>query len=137
MKSTKRKKRTVLTLSAKHSIQHVIERVYRGYYYDTETDLYYLQSRYYNPEWGRFLNADDIIYLGANKSLIAFNLFAYCDNNPINKYDETEITITTFAKGVLNLGGEIETKFGNARCSAAGVVKNIVAYEEYNGMMFS
>ena len=32
---------------------------YRGYYYDTQTGFYYLQSRYYNPEWGRFLNADD------------------------------------------------------------------------------
>ena len=34
---------------------------YRGYYYDTETGLYYLQSRYYDPETGRFINADDVI----------------------------------------------------------------------------
>ena len=60
---------------------------YRGYYYDTETDLYYLQSRYYNPEWGRFLNADDPGYLGANGDLISYNLFTYCGNNPITRVD--------------------------------------------------
>ena len=56
---------------------------YRGYYYDVETGYYYLQSRYYNPEWGRFLNADDSLY----SSIFGFNLFAYCDNNPISYVD--------------------------------------------------
>ena len=56
---------------------------YRGYYYDVETGLYYLQSRYYNPKWGRFLNADDSLY----SSIFGFNLFAYCDNNPISYID--------------------------------------------------
>ncbi len=60
---------------------------YRGYYYDSETKLYYLQSRYYNPEWGRFLNADGII--GANGGLKANNIFIYCSNNPINAKDST------------------------------------------------
>ena len=54
---------------------------YRGYYYDRETSGYYLQSRYYNPEWGRFLNAD--AYLNANGDIIGLNLFAYGSNNPI------------------------------------------------------
>ena len=52
---------------------------YRGYYYDTETGLYYLQSRYYDPVVGRFLNADGL--LGANGDLMSYNLFAYCSNN--------------------------------------------------------
>ena len=52
---------------------------YRGYYYDTETGLYYLQSRYYDPVVGRFLNADRL--LGANGDLMSYNLFAYCSNN--------------------------------------------------------
>ena len=60
---------------------------YRGYYYDRETGLYYLQSRYYNPKWGRFINADDIDYLGADGSLLSYNLFAYCMNNPVNRFD--------------------------------------------------
>ena len=56
---------------------------YRGYYYDIETGLYYLNSRYYNPEWGRFLNADACLY----SSMLGFNLFAYCENNPVNYID--------------------------------------------------
>ena len=53
---------------------------YRGYYYDTETGFYYLQSRYYDPETGRFLNADGV--LGANGDLTSYNMFAYCSNMP-------------------------------------------------------
>ena len=61
---------------------------YRGYYYDTETGLYYLQSRYYNPEWGRFLNADGITTIAATPNgLYDKNLFSYCDNNPITRAD--------------------------------------------------
>ena len=61
---------------------------YRGYYYDTETQLYYLQSRYYNPVWGRFLNADGITTLSASPSnLTDKNLYAYCDNNPVTRED--------------------------------------------------
>jgi len=60
---------------------------YRGYYYDTETGYYYLQSRYYNPTWGRFLNADG--YINANGDIIGFNMFAYCSNNPIKYTDPT------------------------------------------------
>ena len=60
---------------------------YRGYRYDTETGLYYLQSRYYNPDMGRYINADDVEFLGANGDVLSFNLFTYCDNNPVNKVD--------------------------------------------------
>ena len=59
---------------------------YRGYYYDTETDLYYLNSRYYDPAVGRFLNADG--YINANGDLIGFNMFAYCGNNPVMLCDD-------------------------------------------------
>ena len=55
---------------------------YRGYYYDTESGLYYLQSRYYDPEVGRFLNADSAI--GVNGDIHAYNLFAYCKNGPVS-----------------------------------------------------
>ncbi|WP_270563050.1 DNRLRE domain-containing protein [Clostridium beijerinckii] len=58
---------------------------YRGYRYDTETGLYYLQSRYYNPEWGRFINSDAAI--GSVGELLSHNLFAYCINNPVNMLD--------------------------------------------------
>ena len=54
---------------------------YRGYYYDTETELYYLQSRYYNAQIGRFLNADG--YLTTGQGVLSYNMFAYCGNNPV------------------------------------------------------
>ena len=60
---------------------------YRSYYYDVETNLYYLNSRYYNPETGRFLNADGEI--GSNEDFISNNLFTYVSNNPIMDIDVT------------------------------------------------
>ena len=57
---------------------------YRGYYYDSETGLYYLQSRYYDPVVGRFLNEDELINL---ESTLGNNIFAYCENDSINYFD--------------------------------------------------
>lgn len=58
---------------------------FKGYYYDEETGLYYLNARYYNPEWGRFINADS--ELGDTGELIAHNIFAYCSNNSVMNID--------------------------------------------------
>ncbi len=58
---------------------------YRGYVYDEETGLYYLRSRYYNPEWGRFVNADALYNNGS--TLLNHNRFAYCTNMPVLSYD--------------------------------------------------
>lgn len=61
---------------------------YRGYNYDFTTGLYYLQSRYYNPDWGRFLNCDDTsILLATQGTTHGANLFAYCNNDPVNWID--------------------------------------------------
>ena len=60
---------------------------YKGYYYDRETGLYYLNSRYYSPAFGRFINADTTDVLGVSGDLYDKNLYAYCDNNPINRAD--------------------------------------------------
>ncbi|MBR6825319.1 MAG: RHS repeat-associated core domain-containing protein [Oscillospiraceae bacterium] len=57
---------------------------YRGYYYDTETRFYYLQSRYYDPANHRFINADSQINLDG---FIDYNMFAYCCNNPVASSD--------------------------------------------------
>ena len=59
---------------------------YRGYYFDTETSLYYLQSRYYDPAIGRFINADN--YATTYKTSTGANMFAYCLNNPANCKDD-------------------------------------------------
>ncbi len=59
---------------------------YRSYYYDTETGLYYLQTRYYDPELGRFISQDSIEYADY-ESVNGLNLYAYCGNNPVMYVD--------------------------------------------------
>ena len=58
---------------------------YRGYYYDQETNWYYVASRYYDPENGRWINADNQLSTGSD--LTGKNLFAYCGSNPVNRID--------------------------------------------------
>ena len=60
---------------------------YRGYVWDDETWLYYVSSRYYNPETGRFINADIIVSTG--QGILDSNMFAYCRNNPVRRKDVT------------------------------------------------
>ena len=58
---------------------------YRGYVYDEETGFYYLQSRYYNPEVGRFISSD--VLLSTGQGVLGHNAYAYCLNNPVNMGD--------------------------------------------------
>ena len=61
---------------------------YRGYYFDEETGLYYLQTRYYDPEVGRFIFRDSIEYADP-ETICGLNLYAYCGNNPVMNVDPT------------------------------------------------
>lgn len=72
---------------------------YRGYVYDNETELYYLQSRYYDPAWGRFINADG--YVATGQGFVGNNMFAYCNNNPVNRQDEQGTLFNVIAGGVI------------------------------------
>ena len=75
---------------------------YRGYVYDEETSLYYLQSRYYDPFSGRFLNADDTAFIGATGTVLSCNLFTYCENNSIKYTDKTgTFLISAFATYII------------------------------------
>ena len=65
---------------------------YRGYYYDTETGLYYLNARYYNPEWRRFISPDSTKYLDP-ESVNGLNLYCYCNNDPVNYADPSGCSI--------------------------------------------
>ena len=81
---------------------------YRGYYYDTDLNLYYLQTRYYDSVTGRFINADG--YVTTGQGLISYNMYAYCCNNPIMYVDYSgeflEILITKAVTwGLVFLGG--------------------------------
>jgi RHS repeat-associated protein len=74
---------------------------YRGYYYDSETGFYYLNARYYDPEVGRFVNADGQLII-VNR-FCGLNLFSYCMNNPVVHYDPTGC----WTKGIGNLMGSV------------------------------
>ena len=80
---------------------------YRGYVYDQETGLYYLQSRYYNPEIGRFINADKQI----NDDILGNNLFPYCGNSPITRVDNSGkawwIAASAIVGGLIGAAGKI------------------------------
>lgn len=71
-------------------IGHISPLRYRGYYYDRETRLYYLQSRYYDFANCRFINADTFATTDANGFRSA-NMFAYCENNPIMWIDPNKM----------------------------------------------
>ena len=77
---------------------------YRGYCYDYDMGMYYLQSRYYDPNTGRFINADDTNYLNATGTVLGCNLFAYCENDPVNNVDpKGTVAISTIIGGLFGV----------------------------------
>ena len=93
---------------------------YRGYRYDTETGLYYLQSRYYNPEWGRFINADDINY-SVPGLLLTYNLYVYCLNNPVNHDDPDGNVIPLVAAAVATAPSWVPVVAGVSTAVISGI----------------
>ena len=91
---------------------------YRGYYYDTETGLYYLNSRYYDPSIGRFINADDIGYIQPT-DINGLNLFAYCGNNPVMHTDPNG-TFFWFFLGAVLIGAAISGTMNGISAYNAG-----------------
>jgi uncharacterized protein RhaS with RHS repeats len=98
--------------------------------------LYYLQSRYYNPEWGRFINADGLI--GVTGELLTHNMFAYCNNNPVNMTDpdgnlailaalfyvapvisSIAVAVMTYAPGIIQRASVIMATAGNQMAAIA------------------
>ena len=73
---------------------------YRSYYYDRESNLYYLNTRYYNAKWGKFISPDSVI--GANQDILANNLYLYVSNNPVNGLDSNgNILLTLIVVGII------------------------------------
>ena len=93
--------------------------LYRGYYYDTELDFYYLQSRYYDPEVGRFINADG--YVSTGQDILGYNMYIYCGNNPINRID---ISGTSW-RDVVNWFGDLGNTIGNFFTNTFGAGSSI------------
>ena len=108
---------------------------YRSYYFDQETGLYYLNSRYYDPEIGRFINIDDITVLDVtNIALNGINLYAYCLNNPVNEVDESGYFILAFLISILVLGVvNVALQFVGDVVNYAATGKWTSSWEDYVG----
>lgn len=98
---------------------------YRGYIFDIETGLYYCQSRYYSPSWGRFITADDPAILEVTMGNVhGANLFSYCNNDPINYVDYTgllrvnikwvDVTLDVLLKVISPMVGSINSALAKA-----------------------
>ena len=89
---------------------------YRGYYYDTETGFYYLQSRYYDPVTHRFINADS--YSSTGQGIIGYNMFAYCNNSPVIQADHTgEFGLLTLVSAVVSAAVNVATTYIAAKAT--------------------
>ena len=106
---------------------------YRGYMYDNETGLYYLQTRYYDPITGRFLNADDFTYLINYENVLSSNLYSYCCNNAINHHDSNGTFWLTLAYKLLTFPLLIVTGvwIENVIISVATSISNFVYNQQF------
>ena len=123
----------VPTVSGDASLAAINPCAYRGYYYDQETGYYYLQSRYYDPEIGRFLNADAAWTLELQQgSIVQYNLFTYCQNSPISSYD-----VNGYARIYIVLKVAFLRDFLTASCSAiaAAICTAIFGGNAYAGII--
>ena len=112
---------------------------YREYYYDTETGLYYLKSRYYDPEICRFVNADGLASTG--QGFLGANMFAYCLNNPVNlsdQYGSIPVSFELFEQWLSREGGSVyydsftnvSKKISRSRTIKEQVDQAIIGYKE-------
>lgn len=95
-------------ISAEGDLAEINPLRYRGYYYDSETGFYYLQSRYYDPENHRFINADTYASTDSGDA-ISCNVFAYCNNNPVVFLDSTGMYSISAVTTLLSTDNDIAT----------------------------
>ena len=98
---------------------------YRGYYFDAESGMYYLQSRYYDPEIRRFISADDVGILTGDQSILGLhNLYEYCLDNPVGRLDENgHFSLPNWAKVVAGTAVIVGLAVATvATCGTAAIV---------------
>ena len=102
---------TISSETTDYDVANVNPIRYRGYYYDSDTGLYYCNARYYSPKWRRFISPDDTAYLDP-ESVNGLNLYCYCGNNPIHVLQESRIfTYAPIGSRTLGFRGpDISTK---------------------------
>ena len=86
------------TIIENNSVSKYNPFIYKGYYYDEETELYYCNTRYYSPEIGRWISIDDVSTLNPS-SINGLNLYSYANNNPINIHYNTTLASAGFVGG--------------------------------------
>ena len=110
---------------------------YRGYVYDHETGLYYLQSRYYNPNIRQFISTD--AYISTGQGILGYNMFAYCGNNPVNRADPngegwiTALIITVIAAygGILSGSSPQHEPYESADEAAKAFSESVYSSSSY------
>ena len=100
---------------------------YRGYYYDVETNLYYLKSRYYSPELHRFISIDSSIY----QNISSKNLYIYCGNNPVVRRDNEGDSflgglIWGFAGAAINVGAKMIDNVSRGKSVTDGIGEALI-----------
>lgn len=118
---------TVTELAAQYAAVAALNPIrYRGYYYDAETGYYFLNTRYYNPEWRRFLNADALFVAGSD-AINGSNMYAYCNGNPVMLSDPSGMSpigdflgdLVDSAKGAVE--GWVSDKVSQGASAAIGI----------------
>ena len=118
-------------LSATGDMADINPLRYRGYYFDSDTGLYYLKSRYYDPQLCRFINSDE--YASTGQGILGINMFAYCLNNPANYIDSEgmsalQATLPAFAQYVPLLSGAALVLGGASLAVTAVVFAGVAIY---------
>ena len=109
---------------------------YKGYYYDTETGLYYLNSRYYDAETGRFINADAFASTDISGPLSA-NMFAYCENRPIIGSDPDRKWVNLVIGAAIGIGTQFVEDISVAMITGAPLDSNFSSIGTYAAAAFS
>ena len=103
---------------------------YKGYYYDEESKMYYCKTRYYVPEWCRWLNTDSPLFLDFN-NIQSTNLFSYCGNDPVNNIDPTGNVAISIGL-LLAIGGIVGAAIGAGASVAGQYLANGCSWENFS-----
>ena len=105
---------------------------FKGYYYDEETGMYYLKSRYYQPEICRFISADnEDVLIDTHVDLANKNLYLYCDNNPILKADEEGQIADWLVRAALGAAVNVAASFIIAQTMDRTLVLKMLQLRQY------
>jgi len=123
-------------LSATGDMADINPLRYRGYYYDTDTGLYYLKSRYYDPEICRFINGDNLASTG--QGILGTNMFAYCGNNPVSRADTGGnawwIPVNAIVGGIVGVLSRVVSNVAAGEKLSSGVIGAFVGGAVYGAV---